>query len=126
MNASDWAFVAAGCTGSFVAVFHGVVTQKRMIEPILSQISFPESTRRLIPLLLHFSTLCWFFGGIALIAIPFVLETQAALTTAAFVGTFYSIGAVGNLWGTKGRHPGWILLSLAAALIVYGSMAMIK
>ncbi len=126
MSTIDWAFIAAGCIGTFVAVFHGVVIQKRMIKPILSQTSFPESTRRLVPLLLHFSTVCWFLGGVALIATPFALNSSAALTTAAFVGLFYAFGAIGNLWGTRGRHPGWVLLAIAVALIVYAAMALMK
>jgi hypothetical protein len=53
MDTYSWAFVAAGCIGSFIAVFHGIVTQKTMIKPILEQTDFPESTARLVPLLLQ-------------------------------------------------------------------------
>ena len=120
MSVHDWAFIAAGCVGVFVAIFHGLVTQKRMIAPILNETTLPGSIRRLVPLLLHFSTTCWLFGGFALIAMPFFLDVSAKLTTAVFVGVFYSIGAIGNLWGTRGKHPGWILLSVAVALIIFG------
>lgn len=124
MTAYSWAFIVAGIIGSSVAIIHGVITQRMMIAPILEETQFPQSIRRLVPLLLHFSTIFWFFGGLVLIAAPFVLDTSATLTTAAFVGTFYAIGAVGNFWGTSGRHPGWILLAAAVALIVYGSMGL--
>jgi hypothetical protein len=30
-------------------------------------------------------------------------------------------GAIGNLWGTRGRHPGWMLLAAAVVLIVLGA-----
>jgi hypothetical protein len=126
MDTYSWALVAAGCIGSFIAVFHGIVTQKTMIKPILEQTDFPESTARLVPLLLHFSTLCWFFGGAALIATPFIRDTSTVLTVAAFVGVFYTVGAVGNFWGTRGRHPGWVLLAISAALIAYASVGIIE
>lgn len=119
METHSWALVAAGVIGSLVAIFHGVVTQKKMLEPILRETPFPDSTRRLVPLLLHFSTLCWFFGGAALIATPFMPNETAVLTTASFVGTFYAIGAVGNFWGTRGRHLGWILLAISVSLILF-------
>ena len=32
----------------------------------------------------------------------------------------YLFGALGNLWGTRGRHPGWLLLAAAVILIAFG------
>lgn len=126
MNSFSWAFVAAGFLGIFVAIFHGIVTQKRMITPILNATQFPQSTRRLVPLLLHFTTLCWFLGGAALIATPFFPNTASVLTTAVCVGGFYAFGAIGNFWGTRGRHPGWVLLAIAVALIAYASIGVMQ
>jgi len=126
MSSFSWAFVAAGFIGIFVSIFHGIVMQKRMIVPILKIEEFPQSTRRLVPLLLHFSTLCWFLGGAAMMATPFFPNTASVLTTAVVVGGFYVFGAVGNFWGTRGRHPGWILLAVAAALIAYASFGLMQ
>jgi hypothetical protein len=95
-----------------------------MVAPVLEEMDFPQKNRRLVPLLIHFSTVCWFGGGIALIATPWFPSTAAVLTTAAFVGAFYTFGAIGNLWGTSGRHPGWVLLAVAVALIIYGSIGL--
>lgn len=120
--AYNWALIAAGVVGCFVAVFHGIVMQKLMIRPILAKTPLAESSRRLVPLLLHFSTIFWFLGGVALIVVPLFADRSAVLTTAVFVGAFYGFGAVGNLWGTNGKHPGWVLLAIAVALIVYGVM----
>jgi len=36
-----------------------------------------------------------------------------------FVGSLYLFGALGNLWATRGRHPGWMLMA-ALILIVIG------
>jgi hypothetical protein len=29
-------------------------------------------------------------------------------------------GVLGNLWATRARHPGWMLLATALILIVFG------
>jgi len=123
MNTYNLAFVTAGGIGSIVAIVHGVLTQQFMVKPILTETEYAKSIGRLIPLLLQFSTFCWFFGGVALMTVPFFLDTSVVLTTAAFVGTCYAYGAVGNFWSTNGRHPGWVLLAIAVALIVYASIA---
>ncbi|MEE9381660.1 MAG: hypothetical protein V3V03_09655 [Hyphomonadaceae bacterium] len=125
MDMNDIALIAAGCVGILVAVFHGIVLQRKMIEPLLKR---PENdailagpTRRLFPLLMHFSTLCWFLGGLVLIAAPFWFDDAARSATAIVVGAFYVVGAVGNGLTTRGKHPGWILLAIAVALIWFGS-----
>jgi len=121
----SWAFVAAGCIGASVALLHGVLMQRLMIGPILAGSSHPKSTQRLLPALMQFSTFCWFFGGIALIATPVFPDRSSILTTALFVGTFYLVGAIGNFWGTRGRHPGWVLLTVSTALIAWGSWTLV-
>jgi hypothetical protein len=30
-------------------------------------------------------------------------------------------GAIGNLWATRGRHPGWMLMAAALVLILVGA-----
>ena len=73
-----------------------------------------------MPLLLHFSTIVWFLGGLALIAAAIWFDRDARLATGLFVGSTYLFGALGNLWGTRGRHPGWMLMAAALILIVFG------
>jgi len=124
-NVYNWALIAAGIVGCIVAVYHGIDMQKWMIRPILGKTPLTQSSRRLVPLLLHFSTIFWFLGGVALIVVPMVAGASAALTTAVFVGAFYTFGAIGNFWGTNGKHPGWILLGVDVALIVYGTLPLV-
>lgn len=120
MTIQDWAFIAAGIIGASVAVLHGILMQRLMINPILEEGVSRQVTRRLLPLLMHFSTFCWFFGGLALIAAPFYLDAQSKATIAVVVAIFYAFGSIGNFWGTRSAHPGWILLALATALILFG------
>lgn len=120
------ALSVAGVIGAGVAVFHGVLVQRLMVEPFeaiaLADRRFSGTTRRLVPPLLHFSTLFWFFGGLALVAAATVLDRDARLAISLLVGVTYLFGAVFNLWATRGRHPGWMLMALAVTLIALGAI----
>jgi hypothetical protein len=121
----DWQGVAlamAGVIGSGVAVVHGVLVQRLMVRPfgdfLIAEKRTAGSIRRLVPLLLHFSTFNWFLGGLALIAAAIWFDQDARLATGLLVGSSFLFGAVGNLWATRGRHPGWMLYAVALVLIV--------
>jgi hypothetical protein len=120
----DGALSAAGVIGSGVAVVHGILLQRRMVEPIkpLLELGKPMSgsIRRLVPVLLHFSTFNWFLSGIALISAAIWLGPEAKLAIGLLVGSSYLFGAIGNFWGTRGRHPGWVLYGVALALVILG------
>jgi len=123
MNWQNAALGLAGVIGSGTAVVHGILTQRLMVRPIEAlflghgRISAP--VRRLVPGLLHFSTIVWFLGGLALIAAAFWFDRDARLATGLFVGSTYLFGALGNLWATRGRHPGWMLMAAALVLIAF-------
>jgi hypothetical protein len=122
MDRYNAALAMAGVIGSAVAMVHGVLTQRLVVEPLAkvatSGISVP--IRKLVPALLHFSTFNWFIGGLALLGAAYSFEPQARLMTGLLVGSSYLFGATANLWATRGRHPGWMLYAIAVILIVYG------
>lgn len=124
MHWQDIVLGLAGVIGGVVAVVHGALVQRWMARPIeelaISGKRMAGSTRRMVPLLLHFSTVAWFLGGLALIAAAFWFGPGARLATALFVAALYLYGAVGNLWASRGRHPGWMLMAVAVALIAVG------
>ncbi len=124
MTWQDAALALAGVIGSSVAVFHGVLTQRLMVRPVealfVADRRIAAPIRRLVPLLLQFSTFNWLLGGLVLIAAALWFERDARLATGLLVGSSYLYGAVGNLWGTRGRHPGWMLMAIALVLIVLG------
>jgi hypothetical protein len=123
-NWQDAALGMAGVIGCCVAVFHGILTQRPMVRPLeeffLTDKRISASIKRLVPLLLHFSTISWFLGGLALIVAANWFEQSAKLATGLFVGSLYLFGALGNLWATRGRHPGWLLMAAALMLIAFG------
>jgi hypothetical protein len=121
----DWHDVAlgvAGVIGSGVAVVHGVLTQRLMVGPFeqVADRRIATPIRKLVPLLLQFSTFNWFIGGLALLVAANAFEQEARLVTGLLVGSSYLFGALGNLWATRGRHPGWMLYAVALVLIAYG------
>jgi hypothetical protein len=124
MNWHDAALALAGAIGSGTALVHGVLTQRLMVRPIeaalLADKRISSPARRLVPVLLHFSTFAWFVGGLALIAAALRFGEEARLATGLLVGSLYLFGAVGNFWATRGRHPGWMLMAVACVLIVLG------
>lgn len=111
-----------GVIGSAVALVHGVLVQRLMVAPFAAFADGRTSAavRRLVPLLLHLSTAAWFLGGLLLIAAANWFGREARLTTGLIVGGLYLYGALGNLWGTRGLHPGWMLMALALVLIALG------
>jgi hypothetical protein len=124
VNWQNAALAMAGVIGSGVAVVHGILVERLMVRPFedfaLADGRIGATVRRLVPLLLHFSTVSWFLGGLALIAAAWWLEGDARLATGIFVGSLYLFGALGNLWGTRGLHPGWMLMTVALMLIAFG------
>lgn len=121
MSLQDWALAAAGAIGGAVAVIHGVLTQKLMVAPVSADRRLPPVVRRLVAALLQFSTYNWLLGGVALVAVAVMaVGPQARLAVGLLVGSSYLFGVVGNFWGTRGRHPGWVLYALSLGLIVFG------
>jgi uncharacterized membrane protein YhhN len=70
---------------------------------------------------LHFSTISWFLGGLALVAAANWFDQNVRLAISLFVGGCYMFGAIVNLWATRGRHPGWMLMAAALVLILLGT-----
>jgi hypothetical protein len=121
MDWHDGALVVAGIIGSGVAIVHGVLVQRRMVEPLrdLATTRMNRSVRILVPGLLHFSTFNWFVGGLALLACAVAGGREARLATGILVGSSYLYGAFGNFWASRGRHPAWVLYGIALILIAY-------
>ena len=122
MNRYDLAFAIAGVIGSLSAIVHGVLTQRFMVRPIqeLTAAKLSPAIRRLVAVLLQFSTFVWLAGGIALIVAARSLDGEARFATGVMVGSTYLFATIGNFWATRGRHPGWVLFGVALLLIVYG------
>ena len=124
MNWQNAALAMAGVIGGVTAVIHGVLIQRLVVRPVeatfLAEPRTPEALRRLVPLLMQFSTFAWLLGAGTLVMAACWFEPQARLVTGLLVGGLYLFGAVGNFWANAGRHPGWMLMALALVLIAVG------
>lgn len=69
MTWQNSALALAGVVGGITAVIHGVLTQRLMVRPIAASLAadrrIAAPVKRLVPLLLHFSTIAWLLGGVA-------------------------------------------------------------
>jgi hypothetical protein len=122
MTRHDAALIIAGLIGSFGAVVHGMLTQSHLVDPVreLAAARISAPVPRLVTILLQFSTFNWFIGGLALIGAAFAFGQEARLATGLLVGSSYLFATLGNLWATRGRHPGWIVYGAALSLTLYG------
>ena len=120
----DIFLMLGGAVGVGVAIFHGLIVQRRMVRPIgvvLVDAPVTQGARLLVGPIMHVSTAVYLLGGLALIAIgagwvPAALRSAAAV----LIGGFYLHAAVMNCWATRGRNPGWALMVAALLLIVAG------
>lgn len=121
MNLQDAALIAAGVIGGGTALVHGILVQRLMVRPMepvfATNQKLPPAIGRLVPLLLHFSTISWFLGGLFLIGAAIMADADTKVAAGLFVGSLFLFGALANLWGTRGRHPGWMLMAAAVGLI---------
>jgi hypothetical protein len=126
MHWRDTALALAGVIGGGTAIVHGVLVQRLMVGPIDAAFRddrrMGAAARRLVPALLHVSTAGWFVAGLALVAAAYWLDASARLATALFAGSLYLYAAIGNFWGTRGRHPGWVLMAVSLVLIGFGAI----
>lgn len=124
MDAQSLALMAAGIVGAATAAVHGVLTQKLMVRPFASLAvadgRMSPVIRRIVPVLLQYSTFSWLLCGVALVWAAVVAGPEVRLAVGLLAGGQYLFGAVGNALGTRGRHPGWMLLAVAIGLIGYG------
>jgi hypothetical protein len=127
MQIADIAMIAAGAIGAGVSLVHGALMQRYMVRPIQAWFDagapMNQASKSLVPILLHLTTVYWFAGGLALVAAALWFDASARLATASCVAALYACAVVGNFWGTRGRHPGWMLYALALALIGFGVFA---
>ncbi len=124
MDYQEIALIVAGSIGSLVAIIHSILVRRLMTRPLVEAVkdkkNLSASAQRLIPLLLDYSGFNWFCSGLALVAAVLWLGPEAKLIAALLAGSAFLFAALGNLWGTRGRHPGWVLYAIAVTLIVIG------
>ena len=114
----DMFLILAGTGGALIALIHGYLGQT-IVLPSFS--GGTASARRVNQAVFQLSTLYWFAGGVALIYAAVFSDQGERTLIVAMVTFLYITGAAGNLWATRGRHPGWVLLALVTGLALVGA-----
>jgi hypothetical protein len=107
----------SGVLAIAVAVIHGVLTEAKVFPRVTIQ---PERMRTLFRLVWQIPTVAWIACGVLLMAAPSMASDTARHWMVVAFAIVFAFSALGNAWGTRGKHFGWMLLSAVAALAVAG------
>jgi len=108
---------SAGMLALAAALVHGVLAETKIFPRLRIE---PERLRLLIRLVWQCSTVAWIALAVLLIASPsFGSEAARQWVIAVSVVTF-GLEALGNAWATRGRHFGWVALTLVVGLAATG------
>ena len=108
------------CSGALaivVAVIHGVLTETKVFPRVTIE---PERLRTLFRLVWQIPTVAWIASGVLLIAAPSFASDTARHWMVVMFAVLFGFSALGNAWGTRGKHFGWMMLSAVVVLAVAG------
>lgn len=114
----DLAIQAAGGIAMLTAIVHGVLGETKIFARAHIE---PAWIKLMLRLIWQCGTVAWIAFGVLLLAAPYMGSDAARLWIAgAAIGT-YSVAALSNAWATRGRHVGWMALTVASALAFVGA-----
>jgi hypothetical protein len=113
----DILLLCSGLLAIAAAVAHGVLTETKVFPRVTIE---PHRLRTLFRLVWQIPTVAWIAFGVLLIAAPSMGSESARHWIILTFACLFVFSAVGNAWGTRGKHFGWILLGAVAALAVAG------
>ena len=108
------------CSGALaiaVALVHGVLGETKVFARATIE---PPRLRTLIRLVWQAGTVAWIGGGVLLILAPAMASEPGRLWIAATFAVVFGFAAMANAYATRGRHFGWMLLSVVVVLAVAG------
>lgn len=114
----DLMLQAAGVIAILTALAHGVLGETKVFAAATIE---PRRLRTLIRLVWQCSTVAWIAGGVLLVAAPLVAPEPARQWIVAMVAGMYAFGALANAYATRGRHPGWMALTVVIGLAAAGA-----
>ncbi|MCS3498367.1 hypothetical protein M2189_002675 [Bradyrhizobium japonicum] len=113
----DLLLQCAGVLTIIVALIHGILGETKVFARARIE---PERLRTLIRLVWQASTVAWIGGGVLLIAAPWMESEPARRWIVVTMASVFGFSAVANAWATRGRHFGWMMLSVVVAMAVAG------
>ncbi|MEW6641217.1 MAG: hypothetical protein AB1586_11980 [Pseudomonadota bacterium] len=113
----DLMLQAAGVIAILTAVIHGVLGETKVFASATIE---PRRLRTLIRLVWQCSTVAWIAGGVLLFVAPLIAAGPARHWIVGAMAAMLAFGALANAFATRGRHPGWMALTVAVGLAVAG------
>ncbi len=115
---SNILLITAGGLGLIISLVHGYLGETKVVGPVQD---VPISAKRILQAIMFLSAVYWFLGAALLVAAPFLLAPENRFIAGWGVGALFLSGAIGNFWATRGKHFGWMLLSMATLLAWSGA-----
>jgi hypothetical protein len=113
----DIVLQCAGVIAIAAAMIHGVLSETRIFPHVTIE---PERLRTLFRLVWQIPTVAWIALGVLSIAAPSMASETARHWIVGAFACVIALSALGNAWGSRGRHFGWMVLGASAALAVAG------
>jgi hypothetical protein len=107
----------SGLLAIAAAIIHGTLTEIRLFPRVTIE---PQRQRTLFRLVFQLPTVAWIACGVLLIVPPSMGSESARHWMIVAFACLFVFSAVVNAWGTRGRHFGWVVLGVVAALAVGG------
>lgn len=104
-----------------VALIHGALGETRIFAQGNSRITIePAQLRTLLRLVWQTGTVAWIGGGVLLLAAPLMGSDTARHWIIVTMAMVFAFAAAANAWAKRGRHFGWMLLSVVVVLAIAG------
>ena len=107
----------AGVLAIAAALIHGVLSETRIFARVTIE---PARLRSLFRLVFQILTVTWIAFGVLAIAAPSMESEAARHWIAGAFACVLAFSALGNAWGNRGKHFGWMVLGASAALAAAG------
>ncbi|MEM9839671.1 MAG: hypothetical protein AAF830_11030 [Pseudomonadota bacterium] len=109
--------ISGGCLGMMVAVIHGVIGEKKVVRGGTYD---SEVIERVLRAIMALSGVYWFVAGALIASAPWLFTGPSKFGVVLGAAAMLATGSLGNLWATRGRHIGWVLLAIAVGLSCFG------
>ena len=113
----DIALQLAGALAIAVSIVHGAIGELRVFA--MAQNELPR-TRNLLRMVWQASTIDWIGIGVLLMAAPAFGSPSARHWIVVVAVLVYGYAAIGNAVVTRGRHIGWVLMTIVVGLAIIG------
>lgn len=114
----DMMLYGAGGLGVGISIIHGYLGETKVVRT--ARLPSPQG-KRILQALMFLSAVYWFAAGVLLLLAPTLISGSAKPFVIYGAAFLYLSGSIGNLWATRGRHFGWVLLAIAALLALAGA-----